>query len=97
LANRWLNIGLTRNQVKLLSTLGKAWRIKEAPAATAARFLLCAALADLPRMKARLEAIEAYLNSEGFTSARLSAGGFFTCGQYFDRLAKTLLESEAWQ
>lgn len=55
--HQWIAVGLSRGQAKILSLIGKHWRFKNAPTATAALVLLSAALDDWPRMERRFDAV----------------------------------------
>src|SRR6267142_1883657 len=44
----WLKVGLTKNQLALVSQFARGLGLKRRPAATAARVLIMAALANLP-------------------------------------------------
>ena len=81
-ANQWVAVGLSRGQAKILSLIGKHWRFKKAPTATAAMVLLSAALDDWPRMERRFAA-----------ACRKADRGVFTIGPYFqDRAVAFLAE-----
>jgi len=78
--NQWGSVGWSRAQVQILSWLGKHWRFRNAPAATAARMLLCAALEDLPHMESILA--DAFQKSDRGSS---------TIGPRFDAQARAFL------
>ena len=66
--NHWIQIGLTRSQVRAITRLGKRWSIQKSPCATMARHLISLALLNLAETEAKLEALTRYIEAEGFHS-----------------------------
>lgn len=73
--NHWIQVGLTRAQVKLLTNLGKTWSLSKRPCAGMARHLIALALLDLEGTNARLRKLAQYLDAEGFNSLGLYCEG----------------------
>ena len=66
--NHWIQVGLTRSQVRAITRLGKRWSVKKSPCATMARYLISLGLLNLDETQAKLEALTRYINAEGFSS-----------------------------
>jgi hypothetical protein len=66
--NHWIQIGLTRSQVRAITRLGKRWSIRKSPCATMARHLISLSLLNLAETEAKLEALTRYIKAEGFLS-----------------------------
>ena len=66
--NHWIQIGLTRSQVRAITRLGKRWDIGKSPCATMARHLISLSLLNLPETEAKLVALTRYIKAEGFLS-----------------------------
>src|ERR1039457_455267 len=66
--NHWIQVGLTRSQVRAITRLGKRWSIRNAPCATMARHLISLGLLNLAETEAKLEALTRYIKAEGFLS-----------------------------
>ena len=66
--NYWIQIGLTKSQVRAITRLGKGWNIKKSPCASMARYLISLSLLNLEETQAKLEALTKYIKAEGFNS-----------------------------
>ena len=77
--NYWIQIGLTKSQVRAITRLGKRWRIPKSPCATMARYLISLSLLNVEETFAKLEALTRYIEAEGFHSL----------GTYCDDVMKT--------
>ena len=66
--NYWIQVGLTNSQVRAITRLGKRWRVRKAPCATMARYLISLALLNPEDTQAKLEALTKYIEAEGFNS-----------------------------
>jgi hypothetical protein len=66
--NHWIQIGLTRSQVRAITLLGKRWSIRKSPCATMARYLIALPLLNLEETQAKLVALTKYIEAEGFHS-----------------------------
>ena len=66
--NHWIQIGLTRVQVRAITRLGKRWSIPKSPCATMARRLISLSLLNLEETQAKLVALTKYIEAEGFHS-----------------------------
>lgn len=74
--NHWIQIGLTRSQVRAITRLGKRWRRLEAagddlrnrPCATMARYLISLALLNPEETQTKLEYLTRYMAAEGFNT-----------------------------
>jgi hypothetical protein len=64
--NHWIQIGLTKSQVRAITRLGKRWTIKKSPCATMARYLISLGLLNLEETHAKLVALTRYIEAEGF-------------------------------
>ena len=63
----WLKVGLTKNQLALVSQFARGLGLKRRPAATAARVLIMAALANLPLIEKSWWVMQRYADAEGFS------------------------------
>ena len=77
--NHWIQVGLTRSQVRAITRLGKRWSIPNSPCATMARHLISLGLLNLEETQAKLGALTRYMKAEGFNSL----------GVYCDQVMRT--------
>ena len=77
--NYWIQIGLTKSQVRAITRLGKSWSIRGSPCATMARYLISLCLLNLEDTQAKLVALTRYIKAEGFHSL----------GHYCDHVVQT--------
>ena len=84
--NYWIQIGLTKSQVRAITRLGKSWSIRGSPCATMARYLISLGLLNMEETQAKLVALARYIKAEGFQSL----------GHYCDHVmrAQTLLANK---
>jgi hypothetical protein len=66
--NHWIQVGLTRSQVRAITRLGKRWSIQKSPCATMARHLISLGLLNLEETQEKLVALTKYMEAEGFSS-----------------------------
>jgi hypothetical protein len=66
--NYWIQVGLTKSQVRALTRLGKSGGIRKEPCATMARYLISLGLLNLKETQAKLDALTRYIAAEGFHS-----------------------------
>ena len=66
--NYWIQIGLTKSQVRAITGMGKRWSIRGSPCATMARHLISLALLNLEDTEAKLKVLVRYIEAEGFNS-----------------------------
>lgn len=66
--NYWIQIGLTKSQVRAITRMGKRWSIQKSPCATMARYLISLSLLNLKDTEAKLGALTKYIEAEGFSS-----------------------------
>ena len=66
--NYWIKIGLTRNQVKALTRLGKNCSTSESPCAAAALLLISLGLLNEDDTISKSDAVVRYMKAEGFTT-----------------------------
>jgi hypothetical protein len=76
--NHWIQVGLTRSQVRAITRLGKRWSIQKSPCATMARYLISLGLLNLDETQTKLEVLTRYIKAEGFHSL----------GYYCDRVMR---------
>ena len=76
--NYWIQIGLTKSQVRAITRLGKGWNIKKSPCASMARYLISLSLLNLEETQAKLVALTRYMKAEGF----------LTLGKYCDQMMR---------
>src|ERR1035441_4235198 len=77
--NHWIQVGLTQNQVRAITRLGKRWSIQKSPCATMARYLISLGLLNLGQTQTKLETLTRYIEAEGFNSL----------GKYCDHVMRT--------
>ena len=77
--NHWIQVGLTRSQVRAITRLGKRWSCQRSPCATMARYLISLGLLNLDDTHAKLQALTRYIKAEGF----------ITLGHYCDQVMRT--------
>lgn len=65
--NFWLKIGLSKDQLALVTRLAREYGFKQMPAASCARQLIMLALANLPTTEATLNSVARYAEAEGLS------------------------------
>ena len=66
--NYWIQLGLTKSQVRAITRLGKRYRITQSPCATMVRYLISLSLLNVEETQAKLESLCRYIEAEGFSS-----------------------------
>ena len=64
----WIQIGLTKRQLKALTRLGKVWSHSSDPGGTAAAVLILLGLLHQDDAKSKLRSVLNYIKAEGFTT-----------------------------